>query len=125
MDATFRELAEPFALESDPGDAVPALLPFDETAIVRAVVEARQRLELPTLMVEPADVRVTVHSDQRGVPRVLFVVNATPSEIEAKVTAAGAREGQDVLDGALFQAADGAFALTLAPRSVRMLELRV
>jgi hypothetical protein len=124
MDASFRPLAEPHVLATTPGDAVPALLPFDEAAIVRAVVEARQRLDLPSFRIEPEDVRVTVHADARGVPRVMFVINATEHEIRATVTAAGAREGQDVLDGALFRTAGGVFEVTLPPRNVRMLELR-
>jgi beta-galactosidase len=124
LDASFRPLSVPFTLATEPGDAVPALLPFDEAAIVRAVVEARQRLELPVLSVEPAEVRLTLHSDKRGTPRVLFAINATQHEITAKTTAAGAREGHDVLDGAVFRATVGAFELTLPPRSVRMLELR-
>ena len=81
-------------------------------------------LDLPTLHVEPSDVRITLHSDARGVPRVLFAINATEHAIEAKVTAAGAREGLDVLDGTLFRATVGRFELTLPPRTVRMLELR-
>jgi hypothetical protein len=124
LDASFRPLAAPPVLEAAPGDPVPALLPFDSAAIARAVLEARQRLDLPTLHVEPADVRITLHSDARGIPRVLFVINATERAIEAKVTAASAREGVDVLDGALFRATVGTFELTLPPRSVRMLELR-
>jgi hypothetical protein len=124
LDASFRPLVEPVVLETEPGDPVPALLPFDEGAIARAVVEARQRLELQTLFVEPAEVRITLHADSKGVPRVLFVVNATEHEIAAKVTSAGASVGQDVLDGALFRATQGVFEVTLPSRSVRMLELR-
>jgi len=92
--------------------------------VVRAVADAQVRLELPTLFVEPADIRVTVHRDAEGVPRVLFVINATPRPIEAKVTSAGASEGEDVLDGSRFRATVGVFELPVAPRSVRMLELR-
>jgi beta-galactosidase len=124
LDACFRPLAAPFALHGDPGDAVPAVLPFEEAAIVRAVVEARQRLELPVLRVEPAEVRVTLHSDAQGTPRVLFAINATKHAITASVTAAGAAEAHDVLDGAAFGATGGSFALSVPPRTVRMLELR-
>jgi len=124
LDASFRPLLAPPVLETAPGDPVPALLPFDAGAIARAVLEARQRLDLPTLHVEPSDVRITLHSDERGVPRVLFVLNATERAIEAKVTAAGAHEGVDVLDGAHFRATVGRFELAVPPRTVRMLELR-
>jgi beta-galactosidase len=124
MDATFRRLARPHVLAANPDDAVPSFLPFDEAAIVRAVVEARQRLDLPTLMVEPADVRITLHHDAHGTARVLFVINATEHEIATKVTAAGAREGHDVLDGLVLRANFGAFELTVPARTVRMFELR-
>ena len=123
-DASFRAVSAPHAFVTEPGDAVPALLPFDEAAIVRAVTEAQIRLQLPTLTALPADIRVTLHADERGVPRVLFVINATPHPIDARVSAAGALEAEDVLDGARFHATTGLFELTVAPRSVRMLELR-
>ncbi|HSU38914.1 MAG TPA: hypothetical protein VLJ38_05070, partial [Polyangiaceae bacterium] len=69
-------------------------------------------------------IRVTLHEDERGTPRVLFVINATPETIDAKVAAAGAFEAEDVLDGARFRANVGSFELPVAARSVRMLELR-
>jgi len=123
-DASFRPLSEPHPFVTAPDHAVPALLPFDEAAIVHAVAEAQIRLELPTLSASPADIRVTLHADERGVPRVLFVINATAHALDAKVSAAGAVEAEDVLDGARFRAAGGAFELPVAPRSVRLLELR-
>ncbi len=123
-DGSFRPLAEPAAYVQEPSDMVPALLPFDEDAVVRAVADAQVRLELPTLFAEPADIRVTVHRDADAVPRVLFVINATERQIEAKVTSAGASEAEDALDGSRFRATVGVFALPVPPRSVRMLELR-
>ena len=72
-----------------------------------------------------------IHDQSNGerLQRVLAAAGVGPRRacermIEAKVTAAGAREGVDVLDGALFRATVGSFELTLPPRSVRMLELR-
>jgi beta-galactosidase len=124
-DASFRPLAEPVGFATEPGAAVPALLPFDEAAILRAVAEAQIRLELPTLAASPADIRVTLHADARGVPRVLFVINATPYALDAKVSAAGAASAEDALDGTRFRATVGAFELPMAPRGVRMLELRI
>jgi beta-galactosidase len=123
-DASFRPLVLPPRFAPDPSAPVPALLAFDEAAIVRAVAEAQVRLELPTLAVAPTDIRVTLHRDARGAPRVLFVINATPHAIDAKVAAAGAFEAEDVLDGSRFRATFDAFELPVAARSVRMLELR-
>jgi beta-galactosidase len=123
-DASFRPLPLPPRFAPEPNAAVPALLAFDEAAIVRAVAQAQVRLELPTIAVAPADIRVTLHADARGVPRVLFVINATSRAIDARVAASGAFEAEDVLDGARFRATVGAFELPVAARSVRMLELR-
>jgi beta-galactosidase len=123
-DASFRPLAEPLVLASELSAPVPALLPFDEAGIERAVLDARLRLELPTLSVEPAEARVTLHRDRQGVPRVLFVVNATTLPMQATVTLSGVSEAIDVLDGARFRATFGVLALPVAPKSVRMLEIR-
>jgi beta-galactosidase len=123
-DASFQPLKAPLHLVTEPGAAVPLILPFDEATIVRTVAEARARLELPTLSATPADIRITLHGDEGGAPRVLFVINATPGAIDARVSAAGAAQAEDVLDGTSFRATFGAFELPVAPRSVRMLELR-
>jgi hypothetical protein len=109
---------------AEPHGVVPALLPFDERAVARAVADAQVRLELPALFVEPADLRVTVHRDAEGPARGLVVINATSRQLDAKVTSAGASEAEDALDGARFRATVGVFELPVAPRSVRMLELR-
>ena len=122
-DASFRPLKEPLVLASELSDPVPALLPFDEDGIARAVLEARLRLELPTLAVEPSNVRATLHRDKHGVPRVLFVINATPEQALAKVTLSGLSEAVDVLDGARFRATFGVLELPVAAKSVRMLEI--
>ncbi|HTQ07977.1 MAG TPA: beta-galactosidase [Polyangiaceae bacterium] len=123
-DASFRPLAEPAVSGHESSGVVPALLPFDEAAVLHAVAEAQIRLELPTLFAEPADIRVTLHRDAAGTPRVLFVINATPHPIAAKVTSAGASDAEDALDGTRFRATVGVFELPVAARSVRMLELR-
>ena len=124
-DATFRPLAEPFVLPSAAREAVPALLPFDTEAIARAVAGAQRELELTSLACEPDDVRVTLHCDKRGTPRVLFAINATEDGIAARMDARGARRAVDLIDGSVFSPHSGALSVELAPRSVRMLELEL
>jgi hypothetical protein len=121
-DASFRPLAEPLSFARD-RDAIPALLPFAKDAIARAVANAKKNLELTSLASEPDDVRVTLHCDRRGTPRVLFAINATEQRISSRVDAVGALRAVDLFEGTVFRPRSGSLALELAPRSVRMLEL--
>ncbi len=125
-DASFRPLSSPpsFSDAPDAPDApVPWLLPFDPPAMASAVERARKRLALETLVAEPADVRVTLHCDRKGVPRVLFVINATHEPQRARVAGAGASTATDLFDGRTFRASFDAFELPVPPRGVRFLEL--
>ena len=123
-DANFQPLPSEVSADLGPPGPVPGLLPFDEAAIANAVAHARDTLGLDTLPVEPNDLRVTLHRDNRGTPRVLFVINATERETTGRVTAAGAYEAEDLLDGSIFRASVGALTLELPPRTARMLLLR-
>jgi beta-galactosidase len=122
-DASFRPLENPLVLPRGGQGSVPALLTFDANAIALAVESAGRDLELARLDCEPDGVRVTMHCDKRGTPRVLFAINATDDGIESRVGAAGARRAVDLLDGASFRPRSGSLELALPPRSVRMLEL--
>jgi len=124
-DASFRPLAEPVALAHRGSASVPALLPFDAQAIADAVSVAKKSLELSELASEPETVRVTLHCDKKGAPRVLFAINATDAGISSRVDSAGARRALDLFDGTVFRARQGRFDVELEPRSVRMLELEV
>jgi hypothetical protein len=104
-------------------EQVPALLAFDESAIAEAVANAEQRLRFEKLPVEPEELRVTLHCDSRGTPRVLFVINATERAVVGKVASAGAYQAEDLLDGSIFRASVGALTLEVLPRTARMLEL--
>jgi beta-galactosidase len=123
-DASFRPLSKPLVLPRG-GQGVPALLTFDAEAIARAVESARASLELARLASEPDDVRVTLHCDKHGTPRVLFAINATEVGIDSRIAAAGARRAVDLFDGTTFRPRSGMLDLALAPRSVRMFELEL
>jgi hypothetical protein len=104
---------------------IPALLRFDADAIARAVAGAKENLELTGLASEPDSVRVTLHCDRRGTPRVLFAINATDQGISSRVDAVGSKGAVDLFDGSVFRPRAGSLAVELAPRSVRMLELEL
>jgi beta-galactosidase len=122
-DASFRPLDEPLVLPRTVRGSVPPLLPFDDAAIAEAVATAKRELELTPLASEPGDVRVTLHCDRRGTPRVLFAINATEHDIESHIDAVGARRAVDLLDHTEFRPRAGSFNVEIAPRSVRMFEL--
>jgi beta-galactosidase len=122
-DASFRPLAEPMALPRRGSASVPSLLPFDVEAIRRAVAAAKKDLALSGIASEPDAVRVTLHCDKRGTPRVLFAINATEEGIASRIDAAGARRAVDLFDNTIFRPRAGSIDLEISPRSVRMLEL--
>lgn len=124
-DASFRPLAKPLVLAGGSRSAVPALLPFDPDAIARAVTGAKRNLELEALGCEPDAVRVTLHTDRKGTPRVLFAINAGEDGVAARIDAAGSRRAADLLDGSVFLPRSGSFDVELEPRTVRMFELEL
>jgi len=68
-------------------------------------------------------VLATLHSDARGRPRVLFLVNPTEWAHECSVKLPGVARVADALDGSTIEVNRGAFRLVVGGRSVRMLEL--
>jgi beta-galactosidase len=115
--------------------------PLDELARADALVARRiEELGLPAFPVEPEDVKMTVHEDDRGAPRVVFVMNPTARELVARVSVRGARALVDVLtppaspsgggsavrDGsARVTRGIGGFELTVPARTVRMFAAEV
>jgi beta-galactosidase len=124
-DASFRPLRKPVALSNGARSTVPVLLPFDADAIARAVICAKQTLEIEALGCEPDAVRVTLHTDKKGTPRVLFAINAGESGVLARVDAVRSRRAADLLDGSVFLPRSGSFDVELAPMTVRMFELEL
>lgn len=111
-------------LTSAPGAPVPALLGLDREAIDAAVAGARERLGLQSLAVEPEPVHATLHRASDGRPAVLFVLNPSEQDLDARVDAAGAVEAVNALDGERIRATSGRLSLRILRRTVVMLELR-
>ncbi|MCC6216526.1 MAG: beta-galactosidase [Polyangiaceae bacterium] len=101
----------------------PALLPLDDAAIDDAVAVAVEHLGLGAHVASPAALHVTVHHDDAGRDRVLFVVNPSAADLAATVRVGHAPRATDALDGSAFPAIGGAIHLVVPARSVRMLEL--
>jgi len=95
--------------------------PLEDLARVDSLVARRiDELQLPAWPVDPVDVHVTVHEDDRG-PRVVFVMNPTAGEVTARVSIAGVDALTDLLDGRRIARTGGAIEITVPARLVRIL----
>ncbi len=86
LDETFT--SRPFEV---PRDAQRVLVDRDEDALaaVDGLIERAPDLVLE-LAVSPAAIEVTVHEDQRGTPRVIFLMNPSREPVRATLTRSGA-----------------------------------
>ncbi len=98
----------------------------EEESPGRTIVAAlRERLALhPSLTVAPAPLEVTLHEDEHGKPRVLFVLNPGIEEMEAVLGLPGPWQLRDVLhEGQWGATPSGSLRLPVPGRTVRMLEV--
>jgi beta-galactosidase len=135
LDGSLRQLSAPLDAARLAGDrGVPLVVDLDPAAADAAVARAVEALALPTLACDPDSVFATVHEDDDGAPRVLFLLNPTDTDLVASVTVqspAGAgvvASARDALDDTTFGARSGAegqalFEVRIKPRTVRMLAL--
>jgi beta-galactosidase len=85
-----------------------------------------EELGFPTYPVDPDDVKMTVHEDAAGAPRVVFVMNPTDHDRTARVSVRGARSLVDVLTPEKEPGQNrvargiGGFELLVPARTVRM-----
>ncbi len=99
--------------------------PLDDGARADELVAKRiEELALPAFPVDPADVKISVHEDAHGTPRVVFVMNPHPHDLVARVSVRGARSLVDLLTperaDARVTRGIGGFELTVPARTVRM-----
>jgi beta-galactosidase len=123
-DETLVPREPPSALRHAFGGPIPRFLEGDAASIAEAVALAVTSLALPTLSVMPAELTATVHHDRHGVPRALFLINPTECDVAGRVSACGASEAEDALDGSTFRASLEHFELNVPARTVRLLELK-
>lgn len=126
FDGSLRALAEGHDLARLRGrhEGVAVVVSDDPATADAAVAHAIEALDLPTHACDPDGVFATVHEDEAGRARVLFVINAGEHDVLARVTAAGAAtRALDLLDDTTWEARRGAIEVRMTPRSVRMLAL--
>ena len=99
--------------------------PLDDGARADELVAKRiEELGLPAFPVDPEDVKMTVHEDASGAPRVVFVMNPSSRDRTARVSVRGARSLVDVLTpdraDARVTRGVGGFELVAPARTARM-----
>jgi beta-galactosidase len=124
-DASMRPLRLPVALPSRANSDVPTLIGLSASSVERAVARAQAALELRAFEIEPADVRVTLHQDASGRPKVAFALNPTASPLRASIPAFGALSVVDALDGERIVARADRIDLSIPGHSVRMLAVEL
>ncbi len=121
FDGSFRPLDTPIDLARLGARGAPALL--DVAHAARAVAHAVGALSLPTYVIEPDGLAVTVHEDLAGAPRVAFLLNPTREDVVASVTVPGVRAAEDAMSGAAVSVTSGRLEARVGGRSARMLAL--
>ena len=96
--------------------------PLDDLARADALVARRiDELGAADVPVDPPDAYVTVHEDDAGTPRVVFVMNPTNESIVAKVGVAGPATLTSLIgDSVVYARTSGGFELTIPARTVRI-----
>ena len=74
---------------------------------------------VPRVVARPFPCAVTVHRDDKGAPRAVFVVNPTPTRQRVEASAKGVARIRDLLDGSMHVLAEG---VAMEPSSVRFCE---
>jgi beta-galactosidase len=99
--------------------------PLDDGARAGELVAKRiEELGLPAFPVDPDEVKMTVHEDADGVPRVVFVMNPSTHDLVARVSVRDARTLVDLLtperaDARVTKGIAG-FEVSAPARTVRM-----
>ncbi|MBK8937394.1 MAG: beta-galactosidase [Polyangiaceae bacterium] len=121
-----RALSEPLDLARlrSPHDDLPVLCKADPGDVERLVARAIEAFDLPAYGIDPDGVFATLHEDERGAPKVLFLINPSESDCGARVVVGGGvSHATDVLKDQSYEVVDGALDIRVKPKTVRMLAL--
>jgi beta-galactosidase len=133
LDGALRPLQEPLDPRRLLGtrELLPAVIADDPAAVDAAVARMIDALGLPTYACDPEGVFATVHEDDAGRPRVLFVLNPGQRDVLARVSfapkaqAIGAQPlaALDPLEETRFELRHDSLEVRMRPGTVRMLVL--
>jgi hypothetical protein len=104
--------------------SVPALVGVNAQAIERAIEAADSALGLRRLAIDDVDVHASLfEARDSGAPRVAFLINPTPRDLEVSWSFAPLVEVRDAITNEQLSVEAGALRVPIPCRSVRMLEL--
>lgn len=98
-------------------------LPCDPAGIEHVVSGAAARLDLFRHVASPRSIIATLHDDDHGTPRVLFLINSSTVDHQTEVSVPGVSGARDALSGMVIERDGESFALRVPAHSVTMLEL--
>jgi beta-galactosidase len=102
---------------------VPPVLSSDPAELSSALASVLERIGPETLPAEPECIHTTLHHDENGHARVLFVINASEEPVEALAFAPGARSVRDALTMERVLVTGEHVVVPVTGLAVRMLEL--
>jgi beta-galactosidase len=126
LDGSLRPLPAPFSWDVfGPAGEVPLFIDEAPAAMDTAVARAVEELGLPTFACDPHALIATVHEDDSGAPRVLFVINPTGDDVVGRVSVpvAGPCDAHDLLGDERIHLVHGALEARIPPKTVRMFAL--
>lgn len=85
------------------------------------VARAMEELGLPSYASDPDPIQVTVHEDDAGEARVVFVINPSDDDLVARVTLGADASWRDPIDTLTTTSERGVLEVRVRPKTVRML----
>jgi beta-galactosidase len=83
------------------------------------VGRAIDELGLPTIACDPGNVTATIHEDEGGLPRAVFVINPSDVDCVARVSVPGITLCSDVLEGTNHPTRGGVLEVRMPPKTTR------
>jgi beta-galactosidase len=80
-------------------------------------------LSLVTWKASSDRISITVHEDDAGRPRLLFVINPAPEGDRASIDLGFSARVTDLFDGTRHECPEKRLTLSISPRTVRMLKI--
>lgn len=93
---------------------------LDSSAVCNAIDACG---DVARIVVTPEDTFATLHLDDNGAPRVLFVIRPGEGDVSATIRLDGSGSATDLLTGDEVSWSDGKIAVNVPAKSVRMIEL--
>ncbi|NUP10149.1 MAG: hypothetical protein HOW73_29210 [Polyangiaceae bacterium] len=121
-----RALVEPLDLSAlaRASHGLPTVCAADPAAVESIVARAIDTLALPAHGIDPDDVFATIHEDEGGTARVLFLINPSSNDCGVRITLdRSITSAVDVLKEQTHTVTDGALDVRVKPKTVRMLAL--